>query len=165
MWVPLETYLARLSSNQSLDSIAVSVKSKSLISLAERDLTLIMREAHGLSEKQSDNFSIMNSADILSVTERIREIGILMSIGASSADILLQFLSESSAISLSGGIIGIAFALLSCTALNSLGVPSSVNPFVVLLAAGFSVAVGLFFGWYPAKKAAELKPIEALRWE
>jgi len=103
---------------------------------------------------------------LVSVTERTREIGIRLSLGARSSDVLIQFLAEAIALSLIGGIIGIllaagvVFALNKLTSLNAL-----INPGIVFLAFFFSGAVGVFFGFYSARKAAGLNPIDALRYE
>ncbi len=103
---------------------------------------------------------------LVSVTERTREIGIRMAVGARSKDVLLQFLIEALVMSFTGGILGIAtgggFSLL----ISKLqGWPVTVSPLSILLGFGFSAAIGIFFGWYPARKAASLKPIDALRYE
>jgi putative ABC transport system permease protein len=103
---------------------------------------------------------------LVSVTERTREIGIRMAVGAQSGDILMQFLIESVVLSLLGGCIGIAGSLLlAWGAQHWFGLRTSVDSFVVALAFLFSAAVGVFFGFYPARKAASLDPIEALRYE
>ncbi len=103
---------------------------------------------------------------LVSVTERTREIGIRMSVGARKKDILLQFLSESVILSLLGGLIGIALAISVAALLESLaGVPAIIKPGIIFESAGFAAAVGIFFGYYPARKAANLYPIEALRYE
>lgn len=103
---------------------------------------------------------------LVSVTERTREIGIRLALGAREVDVLLQFLTEAIVLSLLGGIIGILVALLFAFLLNNLmGISSIVSPFTILLAFGFSAAVGVFFGFYPARKASNLNPIDALRYE
>lgn len=103
---------------------------------------------------------------LVSVTERTREIGLRKAIGARSKDIMAQFLIESIIMTLSGGFIGIAFGILVAVILSLLaGWATKVTVLSVLLATGFSVAVGIFFGLWPAKKASELNPIEALRYE
>ena len=102
----------------------------------------------------------------VTVTERIKEIGLRMSIGAKNRDILLQFLAESTILSLIGGVIGIIFGLsISFLISNLLHWPYIVS--IPAVAASFLVcaATGIFFGWYPAKKAASLDPINALRYE
>jgi putative ABC transport system permease protein len=103
---------------------------------------------------------------LVSVTERTREIGIRLSIGARPGDILTQFLAESVVLSVIGGILGIMLALGTSLLLRSLaGLTVVVNPAIVLLAFSVSGAVGIFFGFYPARKAAALNPIDALRYE
>lgn len=103
---------------------------------------------------------------LVSVTERTREIGIRKAIGARRKDILTQFLIEAVTISVSGGIIGILFGAMIGMAVNATGViKTTLDPSSVVLAVGFSIAVGLFFGLYPAARAASLHPIEALRYE
>lgn len=103
---------------------------------------------------------------LVSVTERTREIGIRKSLGARTGSILLQFLSESAIITLMGGIIGIIIGVAGAYGICSLiGFTAKVNISTVLGASLFSSAVGIFFGIYPARKAAKLSPIEALRHE
>jgi len=103
---------------------------------------------------------------LVSVTERTREIGIRLAVGARSADVLTQFLTESIVLSLFGGAIGVLFAYAVSAVLNGpVGMTTIINPGVVLLAFGFSAAIGTFFGYYPARKAAMLNPIDALRYE
>ncbi|MBK9495489.1 MAG: ABC transporter permease [Xanthomonadales bacterium] len=101
---------------------------------------------------------------LVSVTERIREIGLRMAVGATPGDIQRQFLAEAMMISLGGGLIGIAFGVGGALLAERFGsLPVQLNVDIILLATGFSVATGLFFGFYPARKAAQLDPIEALR--
>jgi putative ABC transport system permease protein len=103
---------------------------------------------------------------LVSVTERTREIGLRMAVGAKSRDILLQFLIESMVLSLVGGGIGIALGTGAAQMLShSQGWPVLVSIKYVLIAIGFSAGVGIFFGFYPAWRAAKLNPIEALRYE
>ena len=101
---------------------------------------------------------------LVSVTERIREIGLRMAVGATPGDIQRQFLAEAMMISLGGGLIGIAFGVGGALLAERFGsLPVQLDLDVILMATGFSVATGLFFGFYPARKAAQLDPIEALR--
>ncbi len=103
---------------------------------------------------------------LVSVTERTREIGIRMAIGARPSDILAQFLIEALTLSLLGGLIGVAAGLFAAGQLASaMGWPLLVRAEVILLAVGFSALVGIVFGLYPARKASLLDPIEALRYE
>jgi len=101
---------------------------------------------------------------LVSVTERIREIGLRMAVGAGPGDVQRQFLAEAMLISLIGGVIGIAIGVVGALVVGKLGdLPVELNAKVVMLAAAFSVGTGLFFGYYPARKASQLDPIEALR--
>ena len=103
---------------------------------------------------------------LVSVTERTREIGIRMAIGARGSDVLTQFLVESVAISMLGGLIGVAIGFAGSAIVGHFTGWSTVTPpEAVLLAVGFSAAVGVFFGFYPARQAASLNPIQALRYE
>jgi putative ABC transport system permease protein len=103
---------------------------------------------------------------LVSVTERTREIGLRMAVGARGRDILLQFLVEAVTLSLIGGIIGIALGLASSQAISQFAEwRTQVPAQAIAIAFGFAAAVGVFFGFYPARKAARLDPIEALRYE
>jgi putative ABC transport system permease protein len=103
---------------------------------------------------------------LVSVTERTREIGLRMAVGARGRDILGQFLIEAVTLSLIGGVIGIAAGLGGATALSYFAAwRTLVAPEAIAVAFGFAAAVGVFFGFYPARKAARLDPIEALRYE
>ncbi|MDX1546914.1 MAG: ABC transporter permease [Rhodothermales bacterium] len=103
---------------------------------------------------------------LVSVTERTREIGIRMAIGARGGDVLTQFLVESIVMSLVGGLIGVGIGFGGAALLARFtGWSTVVSPEMVLVALGFSAGVGIFFGFYPARKAAALNPIEALRYE
>jgi putative ABC transport system permease protein len=103
---------------------------------------------------------------LVSVTERTREIGIRMAVGARGKDIMLQFLVEAVVMAATGGCIGILLGIGSSEVLNRWAQwPTQINPAIIAVAFCFSAAVGVFFGLYPAKKAANLDPIEALRYE
>ena len=103
---------------------------------------------------------------LVSVTERTREIGIRMSIGARGRDILFQFLVEAVVLSMAGGLIGVLLGIGSSLLISNLaGWPTLVSTSSIGLAFLFSAAVGIFFGFYPARKAAQLNPIDALRYE
>jgi putative ABC transport system permease protein len=103
---------------------------------------------------------------LVSVTERTREIGIRMAIGARGSDVMLQFLVESIVMCLLGGLLGLAVGVGGASLVGRLTGWSIATPAsAVFLAIGFSAAVGIFFGFYPARKAASLDPIQALRFE
>jgi len=103
---------------------------------------------------------------LVSVTERTREIGVRMAVGAKPRDILLQFLAEALALSLAGGVIGAATGLLTAQQLAArFHWPMLVQPAIIAISIGFSGLVGIVFGLYPARKASLLDPIEALRFE
>jgi putative ABC transport system permease protein len=103
---------------------------------------------------------------LVSVTERTREIGIRLAIGARGSDVLTQFLVESIVMSILGGLVGLGVGIGGAELVGHFtGWSTAVSPLIVAIAIGFSAAVGIFFGFYPAKKAAALNPIEALRYE
>jgi putative ABC transport system permease protein len=127
-------------------------------------MTLLLASIAGVSLIVG-GIGIMNIM-LVSVTERTREIGIRIAIGATESDVLRQFLSESVVLSLAGGIIGIFFGVVSSITITKvLGWNILIAPAAVGAAVVFSTAVGIFFGFYPARKAARLDPIEALRFE
>ena len=103
---------------------------------------------------------------LVSVTERTREIGIRLAIGATEREVLLQFLVEAVMLSSLGGVVGIILALTGSFALTDLmQIPFVFNLGIVVISFLFSAAVGVIFGYFPARKAAQLDPIEALRHE
>ncbi len=103
---------------------------------------------------------------LVSVTERTREIGVRMAVGATEQDVQMQFLSEATVLSLMGGTAGVLFGVAGSMAVsNMLRWPTTIPPEAIGVAVLFSAGVGVFFGYYPARKAARLDPIEALRYE
>jgi putative ABC transport system permease protein len=103
---------------------------------------------------------------LVSVTERTREIGIRMAIGARGGDVLTQFLVESVVMGIAGGLAGLVIGVAGAKILGHFtGWETAISPIMMLVSVGFSGAVGVFFGFYPARKAAALNPIEALRYE
>jgi putative ABC transport system permease protein len=103
---------------------------------------------------------------LVSVTERTREIGIRMAVGAHARDILMQFLMEAIALSTVGGVIGIVTGIIAAKVLSAMANwPTLISPGSIVVAFLFSAAVGVFFGFYPARKASHLDPITALRYE
>jgi putative ABC transport system permease protein len=127
-------------------------------------MTMLLGSVAGVSLVVG-GIGIMNIM-LVSVTERTREIGIRMSIGAKRRDILSQFLMEAMALSLLGGFIGIILGITSSDLISALaGWPTFISINSIILAVFFSMMVGVFFGYYPARKASSLNPIEALRYE
>jgi putative ABC transport system permease protein len=199
--IPLSTYQRRISGNQDVAIIQVSVRDGAPTDKAQRDIQLLMRERRHLSPSDDDNFNVMDMKEIakmltgttqlltallsavaavsllvggigimnimlVSVTERTREIGIRLAIGALESEVLMQFLVEAVVLSSFGGLIGIVLALTASVWLASmLRVPFVFNTGIVVIAFLFSAAVGVIFGYFPALKAARLDPIEALRHE
>jgi putative ABC transport system permease protein len=103
---------------------------------------------------------------LVSVTERTREIGLRMAVGARGRDILLQFLVEAVTLSLIGGLIGIVVGLITSQTISQFAEwRTEIAYESIAMAFGFAAVVGVFFGFYPARKAARLDPIEALRYE
>lgn len=181
--------------------IMVKAKSTQELSLAERQITELLRQRHRIGPKQDNDFTVRNLTQIMqtqeqsakimsillgaiasislivggigimnimlvSVTERTREIGIRMAIGAKTWDIRLQFIIEAMILSLVGGAVGTIMGLISSEILaKATGWSVVISPISILVAFGFSGIVGIFFGFYPAYKASLLDPIEALRYE
>ena len=127
-------------------------------------MTTLLAAVAGISLLDG-GIGIMNIMYV-SVTERTREIGLRMSIGAKGMDILAQFLIESILISVTGGLIGVLFGVGAALIVNVVAhFPIYIQPWSVLLSFVVCTVTGVFFGWYPAKKAAQLDPIEAIRYE
>ena len=127
-------------------------------------MTVLLAAVAGISLLVG-GIGIMNIMYV-SVTERTREIGLRMSIGAKGIDILAQFLIESILISVTGGLIGVVFGVGSALVVNGVAhFPIYIQPWSVILSFAVCTITGVFFGWYPAKKAAQLDPIEAIRYE
>jgi putative ABC transport system permease protein len=129
-----------------------------------RTLTTLLASIAGVSLLVG-GIGIMNIM-LVSVTERTREIGVRMAVGATPMDILLQFLVEALTLAVAGGMVGVALGVFSAGRLAArFGWPTLIRPDVALIAVGFSGLVGVVFGLYPARKASRLDPIEALRFE
>ncbi len=199
--MPLRTLQRRLTGNQDVSTILVSVVDSSRTDQVMADLRSLLRERRKIAVNEDDNFSILDTRQIaetmtgttkvmtmllgavaavsllvggigimnimlVSVTERTREIGIRLAIGALEREVLLQFLVEAVALSSLGGIVGIALATLASVGLAKvMQVPWLFDPGINLLAFLFSAAIGVIFGYFPARRAARLDPIEALRHE
>ncbi|MCX6731563.1 MAG: FtsX-like permease family protein, partial [Candidatus Parcubacteria bacterium] len=127
-------------------------------------LTILLGSIAGISLIVG-GIGIMNMM-LTTVTERTREIGLRKAIGAKKKDISLQFLTESVMLTFIGGIVGIFLGWLLAWGVTQFGgIATTVSPMAILLAVGVSAAIGIIFGYYPARRAAGLNPIEALRYE
>lgn len=199
--MPLRTVQRRLTGNQDIASIQVSVQNESEITRAQEQIVQLLRERRRINEGMDDNFNVMDTrqlADTLSsttkimttllgavasvsllvggigimnimlvsVTERTREIGIRLAIGALEREVLMQFLTEAVMLSALGGLIGIILATIASYFLSGLmQVPYTFNVPINLGSFFFSAGIGVLFGYMPAKRAARLDPIQALRHE
>jgi len=199
--LPLRTFQRRISGNDDIGLIRLSVKDGVSTEKAKLEIGLLMRTRRHLSDGEDDNFSVMDMKEIstmltgttriltgllgavaavsllvggigimnimlVSVTERTREIGTRLAIGALEREVLLQFLVEAVVLSSVGGLIGIALALFAAIMVSGLlQVPFVLNVPIIFEAFLFSAAIGVIFGYFPARKAARLNPIEALRHE
>lgn len=198
---PYTTIHTRLAGRLWIPQILASAFSPDEIPAAQNEIRLILREAHELSPRAADDFTIRNQSDLaeaaqsstevmttllaaiasisllvggigimnimlVSVTERTKEIGLRLALGARGSDVLQQFLVESVVVSALGGLIGVLAGYGGAMLLGRVaGWGIVISPQTTLLALGFAGAVGIFFGFYPARKAAALNPIEALRFE
>ena len=168
---PYTTVQKRILAITHLQEIICSALTEAYTDRAIDEITAILRTNHRLKETDDDDFSIRSQQEMasmltsttdmmtmyVSVTERTREIGLRMSIGAKGIDILAQFLIESILISVTGGVIGVLAGIGAAVAVNIFAAfPIYIQPWSV---------TGVFFGWYPAQKAAMLDPIEAIRYE
>jgi putative ABC transport system permease protein len=139
---------------EALETRAESSRTMSLLLAAVASVSLIV-----------GGIGIMNIM-IVSVTERTREIGLRMAVGARRKDILMQFLTEAVALSMIGGLIGILLGIAGSLAFTAFGEwPAILQPNAVAIAFSVSAVVGVFFGFYPARKASRMDPIDALRRE
>ena len=184
-----------------IHSIMVSAISQAASSVAEQQITGLLRQRHRIPASEDNDFMVRNLSDLaelansanrvmtmllgsiafvslivggigvmnimlVSVTERTREIGIRMSVGATGGDIQFQFLTEAVVLAVFGGVFGIGIGVLSSHGIStSLGWPTLVSTSAIGMAFSFAGAIGIAAGWYPALKASRLDPIEALRYE
>jgi putative ABC transport system permease protein len=196
---PYTTVQTRLAGRQFIGQILGSASSPDQLDLAQSEVKLILRERHGLSESQPDDFEVRDQRQLaetatsttqvmttllsaiasvsllvggigimnimlVSVTERTREIGIRRALGARRGDVLAQFLVEAMVLSGLGGLIGAGLGVGGAWGVGRLtGWATTVTPSTVVLAVLFSAGVGVVFGWTPARRAAGLDPIDALR--
>jgi putative ABC transport system permease protein len=151
-----------------LDNLDVTITTQQDVISAQESTTAAFRSLLAWVAAVSllvGGIGIMNIM-LVSVTERTREIGIRQAVGATPADILLQFLTEALLLSVSGGILGMASGFVGAWLFSAFSSTRTVVlPTSILLAVGSAALVGIFFGFYPASKAAQLDPIEALRYE
>ena len=199
--IPLKTHQRRVTGNQDVGVLYVSVSKNASTEKVQQELSVLMRERRHLSPSDDDNFNVMDMKEIakmltsttqlltallsavaavsllvggigimnimlVSVTERTREIGTRLAIGALEREVLLQFLIEAVVLSSLGGLLGIVLAMATSVLLTAvLNVPFIFNGSIIIISFLFSAAVGVIFGYMPAKKAARLNPIDALRYE
>jgi putative ABC transport system permease protein len=199
--MPLRTFQRRVSGDDDVRQIQMSVGGSSSTTKAQQEIERLMRERRRLGAKDANDFTVMDMQEItaaltgttrtltlllgavaavslvvggigimnimiVSVTERTREIGIRMAIGALEREVLFQFLIEAVVLAIFGGLVGIVLALsLSALIARAMGMPFSIDWNIVLLAFAFSALVGVVFGFVPARRAAQLNPIDALRHE
>lgn len=198
---PYTTVQKRILAQTHIQTIIMSAKSAEASSLAETQVTEVLRSTHKLRDSEDNDFEIRSQEELattmtsitnvltvllgaiagisllvggigimnimyVSVTERTREIGLRMSIGGRGSDILMQFLLEAMLLSVMGGLIGIVTGIAASKIVATVfSWPVSVMVNSVILSFVVCAAIGIFFGWYPARKASDLDPIDALRYE
>jgi len=212
VYVPLSTFYATLAASQtssrgnSVDMISVRVPSRDALESAEEEITVILRDLHGIREGERDDFRVISVESVagqvnqvmgiiqlvlagiagisllvggigimnimlVSVTERIREIGLRKAVGAKRRDILVQFLIEAATLGLCGGALGVGLGwiivkIMSIVATNyGFSFAALLPGYAIILAVGVAIFIGLVSGLYPATRAARLDPIESLRHE
>ena len=199
--VPLHTLQRRVTGNQKVATLLVSMEDGSDSTRLKASLRQLLRERRKLADSDDDNFNILDTQQLaetlsgtaqvmttllgavaavsllvggigimnimlVSVTERTREIGLRLAIGALEREVLLQFLIEAVALAALGGVIGIVIATgASIVLAGVMGVPYLFDPTINLLSFLFSAGIGVVFGYFPARRAARMDPIEALRHE
>ena len=199
--VPLHTLQRRVTGNQKVATLLVSMQEGSDSARLKASLTQLLRERRKLAAGDDDNFNVLDTKQLaetisgttqvmttllgavaavsllvggigimnimlVSVTERTREIGLRLAIGALEREVLLQFLIEAVVLAALGGIVGIVIATgASIVLAGVMGVPFLFDPAINLLSFVFSAGIGVLFGYFPARRAAQMDPIEALRHE
>ncbi len=204
VFIPITTAQRRVFGTDfpgTVSMIAVQAQNEEVITLAQEDITDILKYRHNIGAKQENDFEIRNLAEmqetikattktmslllgaiagvslivggigimnimLVSVTERTKEIGIRMAIGAKASDIRFQFLIESFLLSIAGGLIGVLAGIAGAWLMHVwAGMNIAITLSSIALSLGFSAAIGIGFGYYPAYKASLLNPIDALRYE
>jgi putative ABC transport system permease protein len=194
--IPYTTARTALSGRSFIPQILASTASEADIPAAQEEIRTLLRESreaedftvrnqNDLAEAAEGSTKVMTmlmaaiasisllvggigimNIMLVSVTERTREIGIRLAIGARGSDVLTQFLVESIVLGVLGGLLGLAVGVIGSKILGQFtGWQTVISPAVMLISVAFSGAVGVFFGYYPARKAAALHPIQALRYE
>ena len=199
--VPLHTLQRRVTGNQNVATLLVSMQEGSDSPRVKASLTQLLRERRKLAEGDEDNFNVLDTKQLaetisgttqvmttllgavaavsllvggigimnimlVSVTERTREIGLRLAIGALEREVLLQFLIEAVVLAALGGVVGIVIATgASIVLAGVMSVPYLFDPTINLLSFVFSAGIGVLFGYFPARRAAQMDPIEALRHE
>ncbi len=201
LYIPLSVVMNEFPNGDRIQEVDVSVEDPDQINQTMEDVELLLRDRHGISEDEENDFVMQSFQDVLStvqtitnlltamvagisaislvvggvgvmnimlvsVTERTKEIGLLKAIGAKEKDILTQFLIEAVVMTLLGGLIGIILGVGGALFVSlAVGIPFALNPLAIVAAVGVSTLVGVIFGLYPARRAARLSPIDALRYE